>query len=185
MREYTRELSAIKRYLNHSNAEVMTDQIYLSENSGFRELLVSNMSLLNRELEEWRVADYPKNTFYPDKLQIRSADGTMVRSKSESLIASELASNGIPYRYECALEIEGQVFYPDFTIRHPATGRTIIWEHFGMIDREEYLESTLKKLRVYLRNGLIPGINFIITFETLQTPLGYDIVFKVIREYFM
>ena len=180
-----KELTALKRYLNCSNSEIMPEQKYLCENSGFRELLISEMPLMNRELEEWRVADYLRNPFYPENLQICSSDGTMVRSKSEALIASGLASNGIPYRYECALELEGQTLYPDFTIRHPFTGKVFVWEHFGMVDQEEYLERTLKKLRVYLRNGFIPDINFIMTFETRQVPLGYDVVFRVIQDYFM
>ena len=180
-----KELTALKRYLNCSNNEMMPERQYLGENSGFRELLISNMTLMDKELEEWRVADYPGNSFYPENLQICSADGTMVRSKSESLIASGLASNGIPYRYECALELEGQTFYPDFTIRHPSTGKVFIWEDFGMVDQEEYLERALKKLRVYIRNGFIPDTNLIMTFETRQAPLGYDVVFRVIQDYFM
>ena len=180
-----RELIALKRYLNSCNTEVMPEQKYLCENSGFRELLISEMPLMNRELEEWRAADYLRNPFYPENLQICSSDGTMVRSKSEALIASGLASNGIPYRYECALEVEGQTLYPDFTIRHPFTGKVFVWEHFCMVDQEEYMERMLKKLRVYLRNGFIPDINFIMTFETRQVPLGYDVVFRVIQDYFM
>jgi hypothetical protein len=180
-----KELTALKRYLNYSNSEMMPEQRYLSENSGFRELLISDMTLMNKELEEWKAAGYPRNPFYQENLQVCSSDGTMVRSKSEALIASELATNGIPYRYECALELEGQTFYPDFTIRHPFSGKVFIWEHFGMVDQEEYLERTLKKLRVYLRNGFIPDINFIMTFETRQVPLGYDVVFRVIQDYFM
>lgn len=54
-----------------------------------------------------------------------------------------------------------------------------------MVDQEEYLERTLKKIRVYLRNGFIPDINFIMTFETRLVPLGYDAVFRVIQDYFM
>lgn len=181
----TKELTALKRYLNYSNSEMMPEQRYLSENSGFRELLISDMTLMNRELEEWKAADYPRNPFYQESLQVCSSDGTMVRSKSEALIASGLASDGIPYRYECALELEGQTLYPDFTIRHPFTGKVFIWEHFGMVDQEEYLERTLKKLRVYLRNGFIPDNNFIMTFETRQVPLGYDAVFRVIQDYFL
>ena len=180
-----KELFALNRYLNSSNNAVLPEQQYLSENSGFRELLISDMPLMNKELEEWRVADYPGNPFYPEALQVSASDGTLVRSKSESLIASGLAYNGIPYRYECELRLEGQFFYPDFTIRHPTTGKVFIWEHFGMVDQEEYLERTLKKLRIYLRNGYIPTVNLILTFETRQVPLGYDTVFRVIRDYFM
>lgn len=180
-----KELNALKRYLNSCNSEGMPEQQYLSESSGFRELLISELPVMERELEEWKAADYPKNPFHPENLQISSSDGTMVRSKSESLIASGLASNGVPYRYECALELEGTIFYPDFTIRHPSTGKIMIWEHFGMVDQEEYLERTLKKIRVYLRNGYIPDMNFIMAFETRQMPMGYDSVFRVIRDYLM
>lgn len=180
-----KELNALRKYLRSSDASQMPERRFLSEDSGFRELLISDMKLIDKELEEWRLADYPRNPYYPENLKIHSSDGTMVRSKSESLIASELSSNGIPYRYECPLVIEGQTVFPDFTIRHPATGKVFIWEHFGMVDQEEYLEHTLKKLRIYFRNGYIPGENFIMTFETYQAPLGYDVVFRIIRDYFM
>lgn len=28
--------------------------------------------------------------------------------------------------------------HPDFTVRHPITGKRIYWEHFGMMDDQEY-----------------------------------------------
>lgn len=43
----------------------------------------------------------------------------------------------------------------------------------------------VQKLRIYLQNGYIPTVNLILTFETRQVPLGYDTVFRVIRDYFM
>lgn len=179
-----KELKAMKLYLLHSTKGNRPEQVYLNEKSGYRELLLSNLPLLSKELEEWKAEQFESNPLHTENLLIRAADGTMVRSKSESMIASELFANTIPYRYECAMEIEGYLVYPDFTIRHPMTGKVYIWEHFGMIDNEEYLERTLKKIRIYLRNGYIPGMNFIMTFETKQNPLGYDTVFRVISEYF-
>lgn len=179
-----KELDAMNMYLQNSTMGERPEQVYLNDKPGYRELLLSDLPLLSKDLEEWRTEKYESNPSYTDNLLIQSADGTLVRSKSESMIASELFANAIPYRYECALEIEGYPFYPDFTIRHPMTGKLYIWEHFGMIDQEEYLEKTLKKIRIYLRNGYIPGINFIMTFETQQKPLGYDTVYRVIRDYF-
>ena len=179
-----KELNAMKSYLHLSTVDKSPEQVYLTDKPGYRELLLSDMPLLSKELEEWKAETYEKNPFLTDKLKIRSADGTFVRSKSESMICTELSANKIPYRYECALEIEGIIIYPDFTVRHPSTGKLYIWEHFGMIDQEDYLEKALKKIRIYLRNGYIPGKNLIMTFETLEEPLGYDTVFQIICDYF-
>lgn len=181
---YKKELKAMKSYLHLSTIEKSPEQVYLTEKPGYRELLLSDMPLLSRELEEWKAETYKKNPFLTDNLKIRSTDGLLVRSKSESMICSELSLNEIPYRYECELEIEGMIFYPDFTIRHPSTGKEFIWEHFGMIDQEDYLEKALKKIRIYLRNGYIPGKNLIMTFETREEPLGYDTVMQIIMDYF-
>ena len=64
-----------------------------------------------------------------------AAGSLFVRSKSEAFIASSLSDKGIPFRYECAAKIAGTVIYPDFTIRHPLSGKLCLWEHFGLIDR--------------------------------------------------
>ena len=42
--------------------------------------------------------------------------GLSVESKSESIIASQLERYNIPFRYEALLQLEGQIYYPDFTI---------------------------------------------------------------------
>lgn len=35
------------------------------------------------------------------------------------------------FRYECLLKLGDSAYYPDFTIKHPKTGKTYYWEHFG------------------------------------------------------
>ena len=178
---YKKELTALKRYLNCSNNEMMSERQYLGENSGFRELLISNMTLMDKELEEWRVADYPGNPFYPENLQICSVDGTMVRSKSESLIASGLASNGIPYRYEYPLDIPYfGIIYPDFTILDEEKRRNIIYEHFGLMDDENYVNKAISKIQLYASAGYILGDNLFITMETSVKPFDRRILDGII-----
>ena len=73
----------------------------------------------------------------------------------------------------------------DFTIRHPITGEMVYWEHFGLMDEEEYRNSVYKKLKLYCDNGIIPSINLITTYETKQHPLDANHVEAIIKEYFL
>ena len=77
---------------------------------------------------------YEKNPKYPEHLIHKTVSGIYVRSKSESMIALQLYTEKIPFRYECALQLGETTLYPDFTILHPKTGEIFYWEHFGMMD---------------------------------------------------
>ena len=58
----------------------------------------------------------------------------MLRSKSEAMIEQALFYANIPYRYECKLELDNKILYPDFTMLHPETKEKYYWEHMGMMD---------------------------------------------------
>ena len=96
-----------------------------------------------------------------------------------------LYTHKIPFRYENPLILDGITLYPDFTIRHPATGQFFYWEHFGLIDDVSYRESAFKKLNLYITQGIIPSIHLITTFETKETPLSTELIEHVIQCYFM
>ncbi|MCL2559600.1 MAG: hypothetical protein FWE07_03865 [Turicibacter sp.] len=116
-------------------------------------------------VQEWVEAQYVKNTYKTDELRFRSNGGTMVRSKSELMIANKLEEYGIPYRYDAGMRFGDVVKYPDFTIKNPYTGEIIIWEHFGALHLEGYETAMNEKMEVYLNHGLIPFKNLIYTFE--------------------
>lgn len=78
----------------------------------------------------------------------------------------------------------GKTFYPDFTIRHPDTGKPFYWEHFGQMDQSNYANHTFNKLRDYNESGYTPTLQLITTFETLDTPLTSVVIEDTIRRYF-
>jgi len=88
------------------------------------------------------------------------------------------------FRYECALHLGGKVFYPDFTIKHPENDRIVYWEHFGLMDDEEYSKKAYTKLQVYNSYGIVPSIHLITTFETRDNPLSVKMVEKIVEYYF-
>jgi len=118
---------------------------------------------LSLEQYNWQNDYEPQNKNYLDNLEYETKRGEMVRSKSEQYIANFLYDAGIPYRYEMRLVLGGEIRYPDFVILLP-DGREIIWEHFGLNDRE-YMANNMEKLELYARNGYHIGKNLIVTFE--------------------
>ena len=92
--------------------------------------------------------------------------GTMVRSKSEALIAGILELYGLEYQYEKRLTLGGRSFYPDFTLSNVLSGELIYWEHFGLTHDSEYRKAMTEKLAVYEEHGILPWKNLIATFDS-------------------
>lgn len=83
----------------------------------------------------------------------RTHNGEWVRSKSEVIIANELAHAGIDYAYEKPLELpDGSRWLPDFTILR--NGEPVYWEHLGLLDDPAYKRRWEAKKASYARNGI-------------------------------
>jgi hypothetical protein len=92
---------------------------------------------------------------FENNLIHRTNRGELVRSKSEVIIANELAS-AVDYSYEQPLTIKGVTKYPDFTIEDAESGQTFYWEHCGMLHVPSYQRRWEGKLVWYKDNGILP-----------------------------
>lgn len=184
MNELSQEKRAIDFYLNHhklsdsKSAELLT-------NPEYSDLLSSFFTPLSEELTQWMNAPYTTNQIFPEQLIHKSISGHLLRSKSESIIDTFLYLNKVPFRYECALCLKESTIFPDFTIRHPKTGQTYYWEHFGLMDNPNYYKNAYSKLQFYTSCGIVPSIQLITTFETKNHPLSSEIVEKIVTHYFL
>jgi hypothetical protein len=109
-------------------------------------------------LKECTMLEFPQikgSIFLQQGLIHRTSRGLAVRSKSELLIAEALTNAGIAFEYEKALTLAGKTRYPDFTIEDDISGKTIYWEHLGLLEREDYRQSWEKKLQWYNKNGVL------------------------------
>ncbi len=141
------------------------------QNTKFMELLQSNDDV-DATILQWQTTNYKKNPNYPEHLSYKCPSGNVVRSKSEVFIDMALNKRSIPYRYECELVLDGNKYYPDFTFINPLTNKIYYWEHLGIMNNTEYAKSAFYKLRQYYRNGIIPGDNLILTFESKDNPFS-------------
>ncbi|GAA3068655.1 hypothetical protein GCM10010464_36070 [Pseudonocardia yunnanensis] len=91
------------------------------------------------------------------KLLHVSANGTPMASKNEVIIAGlldQLAPGH--WHYEAPLTgMDSRIVHPDFTIT-TQDGRTVYWEHAGMLDLPDYATKWDLKKAWYANNGILP-----------------------------
>ena len=183
--DIVKELKVIKQCVQNQKSEVSIADKLLEESSDYQKLLSPYFKSKSKTIEEWKNAEYARSRKHPEHLLFKSISGNVVRSKSELLIDLLLFNNKIPYRYEEEITFGGVKLCPDFTILHPQSRTIIYWEHFGMMEDADYIQTTYKKLKLYALNGYVPTINLITTYETKDCPLDMNSVQKIIDEYLL
>ena len=129
--------------------------------------------------------------FLEERLIHRTARGELVRSKSEVIIANLLHANGIDYRYEEPLEIEGLTKLPDFTIEDDNTGERYYWEHLGMLSDGGYRRRWEEKVEWLKDHGILPREegggpmgSLIVTQDSANGGIDSETVSRLIEELF-
>lgn len=146
---------------------------FLMENPMRAEILKDQFLIQDLSLRTWAEAPDQCAGPYQEERTEETLFGLLVRSKAEVMIATYLYENGIPFRYEEPLWLNGKMFCPDFTIRDPKTGTFYWYEHFGKMDDPKYVRDNIPKLITYSDNGIIPSVNLILTFETKKNKLSF------------
>lgn len=177
---------AIDQCLSAINEYDVSMEFLTGCDSPYLELIQSHLDNFSEKLSAWVDKEYIANPDYPENKKFHTKKGDLVRSKSEVFIADALYLHKIPYHYEEKLELnEYGFFYPDFTICHPKTLQILYWEHFGMMDNEDYIHKAFRKLDIYALNQILPTHNLITTYESRENPLDPEVVEQIIRMYFL
>ena len=116
----------------------------------------------NTNLFEYSVREEKISIPYVEGLIHKTLSGTIVRSKSEVIIADALYNEGVKFEYEKLMGENGHRCIPDFTFEDPS-GDTIIWEHLGLLDNPSYKASWEKKHSFYNSIGFKDDVNLFTT----------------------
>lgn len=179
-----KELKDIERLIKTEEKHVIS-AVYEKLNSTKKTLVVPLEDSLENEIKQWEKVKYPIMDSKPGSYVIKTKRGEFVRSKAEYNIANSLRDEGIPYKYEPVLmTVDGNYERPDFEIKSPVTGEVFYWEHFGMLDRPDYVDRMMTKLESYMLSDLYPGNGLIVTFDDGRHSLDLSNIRRIIRKYF-
>ena len=174
----TQESDALALYLKNHPTNAPLSNRYSS--------LLPAIHTMPKPIESWFFSDYQQNHSYPEHKKHRSRSGNMLRSKSEVIIDELLHHYNIPFHYEEALFLDSDgTYYPDFTIYSYRYHRFFYWEHFGLMDDPEYRCKALKKVNTYAKHNLLPHRDLILTYETADCPLDYELVDTFIQQFLL
>lgn len=150
-----------------------------------RKMLITPVAMNDEDYVcQWKTIEYDKKSVNVEKEEYITENGEYVRSKSEILIANALKQNGIPYRYEYPFQLyDGRIRHPDFCALNVRERKTYYWEHCGKVGDEEYGDYISRKMNDYVRSGLIPGKDLIITMESKNAPVNMNTVQGIIDAY--
>ena len=130
------------------------------------------------------------SAYYEERLIHASTRGELMRSKSEVIIANILHSLNISYFYEESFTgKDGVRVLPDFQIIDSDSGEHYIWEHLGMLEKEDYRLNWERKLTWYLNNGFTPegGAKgtLIVTVDNLKDGIDTGEILKIAKTKFL
>lgn len=183
LRAVEKELESIKKYLaNYPERNI--EQVYESLHKKRQEFIVPIRETDEQYIQKWKAVEYEGKGFAEETPEFYTSRGERVRSKSEWMIADLLEKEGIPYRYEYPIYLRGiGKIYPDFTVLNVRKRKEMYLEHFGMMDNSAYAEKAVKKIQTYEQNGIFPGEDLLITYETGKSPINQKVIKRMIQRY--
>lgn len=177
-----RQLSWTEKYLEKCKNNDLYEPFRSASKA--RQILIEPLMLDSQEYEwKWQNLNYETKGFESESSEYYTSMGLRVRSKSEIIIAETLNRLKVPFRYEFPLKMkEGYIFHPDFYCLNIGTRQEFVWEHFGLMDNQDYLKRAISKINVYTKNGWVPGKNFINTMETREIPLNSKVIEGIVQQ---
>jgi len=111
---------------------------------------------LKNKIDAGKLVETKKSSlsYYKSSLHIIAENGTKLRSLQEKKIYENLIRcNYLTILYDAPIQGSYDRKYVDFKILNRLTQKTFYWEHFGMTNSDEYLESMADKIEWYKNNG--------------------------------
>ncbi len=183
----TEESESLKKLLSKTeNIVTKVQSVYSESPKEVKEVIIPIDVSDEDYAQKWLNIPY-EGKVIPDLLPFfETKRKERVRSKSELNIANALADKGIPYKYECPLQLRnGATIYPDFTVLNVKRRKVFYWEHRGMMDDKDYARNAVQRIKTLMKEGLFIGEDLIITEETSTNPLGTNEIDAVIKRFLL
>ena len=185
LKQAKKELEELDRMEKIYSGKSVED-VYFSLPDFRRELITPVIQTDEQFAKQWQEEPYRGKMIGNDVPVYLTEKGERVRSKSEVILANKFYTMEIPYKYEHPLLLQsGEVIYPDFTGLNVRERKVIYTEHLGMMSDPDYCEAAMERLSKFIRNGIFPGDQLCLTWETQKQPLNILDAEKILRHYYL
>ena len=178
-----RELDVVMK-LQRRYPKVLAEEVYDQLSPERKELVNPIIPTDKQIIDKWMSIPYIPKPISDDIPIYKTMRGERVRSKSEQIIADRLHVNGIPYKYECPLQVGDEIIHPDFTILRIRDRRILFYEHCGRMDDAQYANDMVDRSRKYELAGIRQGDKLFYSFESSLMPLDVRVIDQMINETF-
>jgi len=185
LRSIIREIVMLERFAKEYD-DSDKEEVFANERDELKEYINPYYKSTKELYDEFSSEEFEPNTSHPEHLKFETDNDEKVRSKSELMIANQLYRHGdkLCYKYEKPLALtSGEIVHPDFTIMRKDDGKIFYWEHYGRMDKSNYVDELVWKMDQYTKMGIWPGENLIMTFETEAFPLSLQKIRRTIDKY--
>ncbi len=178
------ELKKIKKLLEFEEKEIIGsiyNDLHQERKNYVTPLFITHKDKIHNFIDDKGIDVKPEE----GKYVIRTKRGEYVRSMAEYRIANSLLAAGIPYKYEFPYRaVDGHYLHPDFTVINKNTGEIFIWEHFGMMDKLDYVKNSfMYKMGLYADDDIFIGKGLIATFSGFNQDLKQEMIDAMITKY--
>ena len=151
---------------------------------GSKELIEPIYISTKEKIKVWENAVFETNAFPMENRNLYvTKKGECVRSRIELIIANLLFDLGIPYRYECRLDLNTGTVFPDYTVLHPKTLELYYIEIFGKMDDPMYASAAFKKINKYASSKYYDKL--IMFFDHKDSPISVKDVKQAFESIFL
>lgn len=179
-----KELKLLKNLINFYEQNKSIEDIFTNFPEGKQAMTEPVVETSEQFLNKWMNKKYTPLPFKDDDPEYFSKKDERMRSKSELLISGIMIDLGIHYVYEMPLKLKnGITIHPDFTIIDAKNGRILYYEHFGLMDNENYVNNAISKILEYQACGYYLGESLLVSFESSQMHLDTKAVQRMLEHF--
>ena len=177
------ELEALQK-MQKLYPDLLAEDVYDNLSDERKKLVKPIVTPDEQFVREWLSKPYTPKEIKEGVSVFKTMKGERVRSKSEMIIADRFYMSGIPYKYECPIDLMGVIYHPDFTILRISDRKILYLEHNGKVDDPEYKDDMVTRLNDFNQVGIRQGKNLFLTFESSAVPFDVRTLESMIAEHF-
>ncbi len=147
------------------------------------EVPITDINIIKERSPYWSEKYYEELESTFEASGIKGFKTKLGMSLAQKIIISVLEQNDLPFKYQPSIAIGGVTCYSDFVIDVPWLFSCFPYEHFDVINDDKNEARCSVTVNRYIKAGMIPGIDLLITGEGKSRGFDADFCEKALANF--